>query len=276
MKVFISWSGPLSCALAEVLHWWFPRVLQGVTPYFTHKNIDKGARWLAEIARELEDTDFGVSCLTRDNLDARWLLFEAGAISRSVKEARLCPIAFGIEKTEVGYPLQQFQAIDFVKDQMEGLIGTMNRHCGEHRMDKERCAESFEKWWPDLDGQVKALLKEQPAQDQAQKREPQDLLEEILLVTRDTATKVVELSVADRQQKAALVAEELTSARQRLVDVLARGMAQQSLMDRIVQETMRNPQRLEKYFALAKELGIGASQTGEHPGPETQQEDSRD
>ena len=35
MKIFISWSGTTSRAVAEALHAWLPKVLQGVEPFLS-------------------------------------------------------------------------------------------------------------------------------------------------------------------------------------------------------------------------------------------------
>jgi len=234
MNVFISWSGPLSCKLAEAVHWWLPHVLHVVKPYFSPEDIGKGTRWSSETAEALAGSKFGVSCLTRDNLTAPWVLFEAGAISKTVTETRLWTVLFDMEEAEVTGPLAQFQAMRAVdKKDMLRLITEINRQCGEHKRDDKACTETFEKWWPDFDDQVTSLLQQQPAQDQAQKREPQDLLEEILSLARDTANRVAELSVADRKQKAALVAAALTSARSHLLDALGEQVNRPDFLDGI-------------------------------------------
>ncbi len=53
-KVFISWSGDLSRKLGEALRNWLPAALQYVKPYFSPDDIEKGAKWNSEIAKELE------------------------------------------------------------------------------------------------------------------------------------------------------------------------------------------------------------------------------
>ena len=72
-KVFISWGGDLSKKLAEELRKWLPSVLQFVKPYFTPDDIEKGTRWESHIAQELESSDVGVLCLTRDNIERPWI-----------------------------------------------------------------------------------------------------------------------------------------------------------------------------------------------------------
>ena len=59
MKVFISWSGERSKQVARALFEWIPCVIQAVKPWMSEQ-IAKGARWSPEIAKELEETRFGI------------------------------------------------------------------------------------------------------------------------------------------------------------------------------------------------------------------------
>lgn len=78
MKVFISWSGNISLKVALVFRDWLPSVIQSIEPYVSSEDIDKGARWSTDIAKELENSTFGILCVTKENLEAPWLSFEAG------------------------------------------------------------------------------------------------------------------------------------------------------------------------------------------------------
>jgi len=91
MKVFISWSGPISREVAVALRDWLPSVIQAVEPYVSSEDIDPGVRWGVDIAGQLDDTEFGVLCVTRNNVTAPWLNFEAGALSKSVERSRVVP-----------------------------------------------------------------------------------------------------------------------------------------------------------------------------------------
>jgi len=91
MRVFISWSGEHSGEVAKALQQWLPRVLQAVRPWLSSASIDPGARWSDEVAGALEELNFGILCLTPENLTSAWLLFEAGALSKTVSESRVVP-----------------------------------------------------------------------------------------------------------------------------------------------------------------------------------------
>lgn len=109
MRVFLSWSGERSRAIAEVLKEWLPSVLQAIRPYFSPEDTTKGSRWASEIAKELEASRIALLVITPENQEAPWLLFEAGALSKNLDRSRVCPLLFGgMEPTDVKGPLVQF------------------------------------------------------------------------------------------------------------------------------------------------------------------------
>jgi TIR domain len=119
MKVFISWSGDYSKQLAAAIHWWLPKVLNQVDVYFSDIDIEVGSRWYHSIVDNLEKSDAGLVILTPENITRQWIMFEAGAMARSVTQARVCPILFGITKSEWnlrGGPLSFFQSVEASKN----------------------------------------------------------------------------------------------------------------------------------------------------------------
>jgi len=184
MKVFISWSGNLSKNLAEIFKQWLPSVIQAVKPYYSPDDISKGARWESEISKELETSQIGIICLTQENLEAPWIMFEAGALSKNIEKSKVCPILFGVEPSEIKGPLVPFQAAKFSKNEMKKVVKMMNQGLGENGLASDVFEHVFEKWWPELKENVDKALKETTDTEKKSSRTDRDLLEEILELTR--------------------------------------------------------------------------------------------
>lgn len=186
MRVFISWSGDQSRKYAEALRDWLPAVLQMVTPYFTPTDVEKGARWSTDIAKELESSQVGIICLTRDNLHSDWVLFEAGALAKSLDKAHVCPVIFGITNTDLSGPLKQFQTTEFDRAEIFKLMSVINNKLGEHKLSAKTLDTVFDKWWPDLKSKIDSISKS--ATDPKEPvRSERELIEEILTLTRSNS-----------------------------------------------------------------------------------------
>lgn len=187
MKVFISWSEKDSRKFGEALRDWLPVVLQFVEPYFTPSDVEKGSRWNSEIAKELESSKMGIICVTRENLHSDWVLFEAGALSKSLESSRVCPILFGIKNTDLAGPLKQFQTTEFNKNDFKKLVSAINANYGESKLKEKVLESAFEKWWPELEIKVNDIFDKLDQTDEVPIREDRDLLEEILELSRVTS-----------------------------------------------------------------------------------------
>lgn len=183
MKVFISWSGPVSKRLGEVVRDWLPGVLQAVEPYFTPEDIEKGGRWSNDIAEELAHAEIGILCVTRDNLHSDWLLFEAGALSKSLEKSYVCPVLFGISNADLAGPLKQFQTTELSKQDFHKLISVINNKLGERKLASKTLDRAFDVWWPELEAKMLGILEGVTIVD-GPVRPDRDILEEILLLTR--------------------------------------------------------------------------------------------
>ena len=189
MKVFLSWSGDLSRELGEAFRKWLPSVLQMVRPYFTPSDIEKGARWSAEIAKELETSAIGVFFVTKENHNSPWMAFEAGAISKVVTKGRVCPVLFGLKPTDITGPLLQFQCSEFCKSGVLDLLKMVNNSAPEEkRLSEETLASVFEKWWPDLEACVERISCGHDDTTNANERSDRDILEEMLGILRTTTS----------------------------------------------------------------------------------------
>jgi len=201
MNVFISWSGRRSKELAEVLSRWLPTVIQAVKPYYTPDDIEKGTRWDDEIAKHLAECSIGIICLTPENLEAPWIMFESGALSKHIRKSRVCPLLFGVDPTEVKGPLVRFQAARFNKGEMNRVLQMINNELGENAVDKDVLNEVFGMMWPRLEPAVRNILDRPVSGTTTSERSERDILEEILALTRSAAQNpILSRSLADSRK----------------------------------------------------------------------------
>jgi hypothetical protein len=152
MKVFLSWSGPRSRAVAEALNDWLRRVIQAVKPFYSPE-IEKGARWSSEVDDALEGTRFGIICLTPDNLKSVWIHYEAGALSKT-KDALIWTFLHGLTPGDVPPPLGKFQHTVAEKEDVLRLLKTINGRLadvGSEPLQDRLLEENFELFWPRLE-----------------------------------------------------------------------------------------------------------------------------
>jgi hypothetical protein len=164
MKVFLSWSGETSQNVAKALRDWLPCVLQAVRPVMSTEDIDKGTRWSDELAKQLDETAYGILCLTSYNISAPWLNFEAGAISKALERSRVSPFLFRVNRERVTGPLQQFQFTLYrdddarSKEDIFSLLTSLNRSlAAADEVSHEVLRRECEMWWSTLEKSLKAI-----------------------------------------------------------------------------------------------------------------------
>jgi hypothetical protein len=181
MKVFICWSGERSKHIAIALRDWIPNVIQGVTPWMSEEDINKGSKWAIELAEQLEKTDFGIACLTPENKSSDWLLYETGSLAKQVKGSFVVPYLYELVPSDLTGPFTLFQMAKATKDETFKVIAAINSGMGDSSLTMPKLAASYEKWWPDLEDALEKI----PAPKQGNlvkqtERSNEDLLKEIL------------------------------------------------------------------------------------------------
>lgn len=188
MKVFLSWSGPISQQIAITLREWIPCVIQSIKPYVSSEDIKKGTRWSIDIAKELQEASFGILCVTKDNISAPWLNFEAGALSKALENAHVVPFLFRLKPSDLQGPLLQFQTTVSGKDEIYKLLETLNTAIDQDdRLSPSQLQKTFEVWWPKLNDDLNNINEnkaKEPKEASPTDKEPL-ILEEILQLTRD-------------------------------------------------------------------------------------------
>jgi len=189
MKVFISWSGDLSNNIAETLRQWMPKVIQAVKPYYSPDDISKGTRWSSEIANELDASKVGLICLTKDNLEKPWIMFEAGALSKNIEKSKVVPLLFDIEPSDIKGPLVQFQATRFSKNEVKKMMKMINAELKENTLETKVFDSVFDTFWPELESDIKNHIKNSSNQNNKEARSQTDMIQEILSLTRKLSIK---------------------------------------------------------------------------------------
>ena len=184
MLVFISWSGIKSRMIAEFLQSWLSQVIQVVEPWIS-TDIGKGKRWSPEIAERLEKSKVGILCLTKENKDENWILFEAGAISKT-KDAKACTLLVDLIPTDIEQPLAQFQHTLATKEDIKKLVQTINsevKNGGEKELKEKILDKMFETFWPDLENKLNEINSFKDDYKKIQ-RSDREMIQEVLEIVR--------------------------------------------------------------------------------------------
>ncbi|MER1957913.1 MAG: hypothetical protein ABS942_11060 [Solibacillus sp.] len=191
MKLFISWSGELSRQVALVLRDWIPSVIQSVEPYVSSEDIDKGARWSSDIASELNESNYGIIVVTKENIKAPWINFESGALSKQIDQSKVSPFLYNLKKSELDGPLVQFQLTIFTKDDVKKLVESINKTLGTEALEQSRLDKVFDVWWEPLNESLSALSNfelaatEDIVVEQEENTYISEILEELLELSRN-------------------------------------------------------------------------------------------
>jgi hypothetical protein len=186
LLIFISWSGAASEAVATSLANWLPLAIQVLSPWVSTQDIQKGQRWAEEIAEKLEEAQFGILCLTPENLEAPWLLFEAGAIAKLRRQSRVCTYLLNVRPSDLAWPLAMFQAAEANKRSTLEMLLSINGALGPAAIPEARLRLTFNLLWPQLEERL-AVISAMPIE--APTRSSADMLAEILAIVRQLNTK---------------------------------------------------------------------------------------
>lgn len=184
MKVFISWSGDRSKAIAEELRDWLPTIVQSLEPFISTQDVPVGGRGLNVLASELQDCSFGILCLTQENKQGPWIHFEAGALSKVIEASRVVPLLLDLKISDLTGPLVQFQATTI--EDREGVFSLIRALAEQSSppIAESRLQRLFDMLWPELAAKVSQLKVAATSESKQDARSEREILEEILLLSR--------------------------------------------------------------------------------------------
>lgn len=194
MKVFLSHSGAASRLVAKSLNDWLQRIIQAVKPFYSPE-IDKGANWSNKVDEALEGTQFGIICLTPDNLSSEWIHYESGALSKT-KDASICTFLLDIKPSDVKQPLGKFQHTLAEKSDVLKMLKSINAkvaESGENSLTEKLLEEIFMETWNKLEKLLDEAKKEIKTSSNNENDKPNenirnndDKLDEILEILRSS------------------------------------------------------------------------------------------
>lgn len=194
MKVFISWSGAHSQAVARTLRDWLPDVIQSVEPWMSEADIHAGDRWNNEIAHELQASSFGIICVTPSNQNSPWLNFEAGAISKNLEEGYAVPYLHALTiPNMISGPLRQFHSKEADRKGTLELVQAINNKLAIP-VSQDRLQRIFEAMWPQLEDALNAIQIDKTDTETAV-RSADDKVDEILgiLLRKEDSSSIQDL-----------------------------------------------------------------------------------
>ena len=193
--MIISWSGERSRAVASALRNFIPLVFQRAEVFTTADDIEKGARWTAEVSKELERADVAILCLTPEALNSPWMTFEAGALSKSLTPGRVIPLLVGLSVVDVSGPFTQFQACSAEKTGIHRLLSSLNSEF-DLGLSDAMLNRLFEAMWPELDSQLQGIAAQATGKHRdapKPRRSDRDLLEELMNEVRVLKRRITEI-----------------------------------------------------------------------------------
>jgi len=189
----LSWSGERSRAVSDLLDEWLQCVIQAVDPWMSSKDIDRGTLWFSEVSDQLQNTSIGIICLTKDNLEKPWILFEAGALAKGLKNTRVCTFLIDLDANDVGTPLSQFNHTLPNREGLWSLVRTLNNALKEKGLKEKTLEAVFEIYWPQFESRFNQILDDIEPTGTVNKRPDKDILIEILETSRSMDRRVRKL-----------------------------------------------------------------------------------
>lgn len=190
MKIFLSWSGTRSKEVANLLDQWIRCVIQVARPWNSNRDLDRGSVWFSEINDQLKDTTTGIICITQENKNRPWILFEAGALAKGLSTSRVCTLLIDLHPKDIEDPLAQFNHTFPTKESMEGLIKNLNKSLGNSSLDMNTIDKVFNTYWPQFIEEFDRIIKNTTSESPPKPRPKDDVLGEILENTRNMASRI--------------------------------------------------------------------------------------
>lgn len=233
MKVFLSWSGDRSRQVASLLSDWLCCVIQASRPWISTRDIDRGSLWFGEINDQLKDASVGVICLTQENKNRPWILFEAGALAKGLSTSRVCTLLIDLEPKDIEDPLAQFNHTTPTKDSILALVKTLNSALAPNGLDIRILEQVFNTYWPQFDSEFNSILDKTRPEAPLKPRSDKDLLSEILENTRALNNRIRRLESEAESKSSSPISGNMTrmaSLRRQALEMIKSGLSVEEVL----------------------------------------------
>jgi hypothetical protein len=126
----------------------------------------------------------GIICLTQENKNRPWILFEAGALAKGLSTSRVCTLLVDLEPKDIEDPLAQLNHTFPTRESVLGLVKTLNSTLANNGLDNRILEQVFTTYWPQFEQRFASILSNTEAQPPSKPRPKEDVLGEILENTR--------------------------------------------------------------------------------------------
>lgn len=185
MEIFVSWSGGLSHDVANVLKQRIPCIIQSTNVFFSSEDIEKGSNWDQVISTELSKCNFGIICLTSENVSAPWIQFEAGAIAKTL-DSKVSALMVDVKPSDIKGPLSRYQATRLEKEDFKQLIQSINSSLDDP-LDERILENTFNAIWPSMFEEISKVITDFKKSNKENKKSIQsenEPIEEVLQLLR--------------------------------------------------------------------------------------------
>lgn len=146
--VFISCTKNLSRECAKVLRDWIKYVSNTDTPLLSSRTNDKVGYWLSDHSDDLIDIKTGIVCISKDNINSPWLVFELGALISRLGKNNVFTFLIDVDPEELEMPFSLVDSIRPNKEGMRKLLYALNFELGVKGLHKRILDQLFDACWP--------------------------------------------------------------------------------------------------------------------------------
>jgi hypothetical protein len=173
-----------------MFHQWIKCVIQATEPWLSSDAIESGSVWFSTINEELRDTSTGIICLTQENKNKPWILFEAGALAKGLSDSRVCTFLIDLQPHDLQDPLAQFNATLPNKAAIKKLVANINARVEPKPLSAAIFEQVFETYWPQFERDFNTILAATMPEVEPEPRPKEDILNEILNATRSLTRRL--------------------------------------------------------------------------------------